>query len=73
MATQPQPEAQMSGPQHAEHIANMLRQAAQESEADIQRVNDPKAQALFETVREVLLGTTKALEDYAHKREPVWQ
>lgn len=66
-------ETQMTPRQHAEHIAGMLRQAADEAKADIKRVDDQKAQALFETVREVLEGTIKALDDYAQQKEPVWR
>jgi len=36
-------------------------------------VDDPKAQALFETVREVVNGAVKALEDYEQQREAVWR
>lgn len=66
-------EAQMAPHQHAQRIAGMLRDAAQEAQADIQRVGDPKAQALFETVREVLEGAIKALEDFSEQREEVWR
>ena len=66
-------EQQMSPREHAERIAHLVHEAADEAKADIERVNDPKAQALFETVREVLNGTSKALEDYAQQREPVWR
>jgi hypothetical protein len=66
-------ETLMTPQQHADHIAGMLREATQEARADIDRVDDPKAQALFETVREVLEGVTKALDDYSQQREPVWR
>jgi hypothetical protein len=68
-----QHEAQMLPQQHAQRIAQMLQQAQQECRADIGRVSDPKAQALFETVAEVLGGAMKALEDYQKGREPAWQ
>lgn len=68
-----QNEAQMTPEQHAQRIASMLQQAQQECRADIGRVSDPKAQALFETVAEVLAGARKALEDYHNRSEPVWQ
>lgn len=66
-------EAKMSPQQHAAHIAEMLRGAEQECRADVQRVNDPKAQALFETVAEVLGGAMKALHDYEARNEPAWK
>ena len=66
-------EAQMLPQQHAQRIAQMLQQAQQECRADIGRVSDPKAQALFETIAEVLGGAMKALEDYQNRSEPAWQ
>jgi hypothetical protein len=66
-------EATRTPQEHAEHIAHMLLEAQRECRADIERVNDPKAQALFETVAEVLSGTTKALTDYSQRNEQAWQ
>ena len=66
-------EAGITTQQHAGRIAQMLQQAQQECRADIGRVSDPKAQALFETVAEVLGGAMKALEDYQNRSEPAWQ
>ena len=40
---------------------------------DIGRVQEPKAQALFETTAEVLLGLKKAYDDYQGGREKAWQ
>jgi hypothetical protein len=39
----------------------------------VQRVNDPQAQALFETIAEVLGGARKALNDYEARNEPAWK
>ena len=69
----PENETQMSAEQHAQRIAQMLEQAQQECRADIGRIEDPKAQALFETIAEVLGGAMKALTDYQYKSESVWQ
>jgi hypothetical protein len=66
-------EAQMTPQQHAQRIANMLKQAQQECRADVERVNDPQAQALFETIAEVLGGAMKALEHYQNRGERAWQ
>lgn len=66
-------ESQMTPRQHAEHIAELMRQAEKECRADIGRIDDPKAQALFETLAEVLQGGIKALEDYVGQKEPVWK
>lgn len=40
---------------------------------DIGQVDEPKAQALFETTAEVLIGLRKAYEDYAKGGEQAWQ
>lgn len=66
-------EANMTAKEHAQRVANMLRQAQRECRADIERIDDPKAQALFETVAEVLGGTLLALEHYQSGSEQVWQ
>ena len=66
-------EAGITPQQHAGRIAQMLQQVQQECRADIGRVSDPKAQALFETIAEVLGGAMKALEDYQNRSEPAWQ
>lgn len=66
-------EGRMTPQQHAEHISHMLYEAQQECRIDIARVNDPKAQALFETVAEMIGGIRKALEGYHARNEPIWQ
>jgi hypothetical protein len=66
-------ETTMTPAEHAQHIATLLQQAQQECRADIERIDDPKAQALFETVAEVAGGLMKALEHYQTGSEPAWQ
>ncbi|GHO64624.1 hypothetical protein KSC_071280 [Ktedonobacter sp. SOSP1-52] len=66
-------ESHMTPQQHAQHIDQLLQQAQQECRADIERIQDPKAQALFETVAEVISGTRKALNDYQQGSESIWQ
>lgn len=66
-------ETNMTPAEHARHIATMLQQVQQECRADIERIDDPKAQALFETVAEVVGGLMKALEHYQAGSEPAWQ
>src|SRR5690349_19692335 len=68
-----QNEAQMAPHQHAQRIAQMIQEAQYECRADIERVDDPKAQALFEPLAEVLGGAVKALNDYRGGTERVWQ
>jgi hypothetical protein len=59
--------------QQAHHIAQLIRSARQECKADVERTSDPKAQALFETLAEVLGGALKALEDFQRGTERAWQ
>lgn len=66
-------ETNMTPIEHAQHIAAMLQQAQQECRADIGRIDDPKAQALFETVAEAVGGLMRALEHYQMGSEPAWQ
>jgi hypothetical protein len=40
---------------------------------DIEKVTEPKAQALFETSAEVLNGLVKAFDDYEKKNEAAWR
>jgi hypothetical protein len=37
------------------------------------KVSDPKAQALFETTAEVLLGLEKAYQDFEDRNERAWK
>ncbi|MDA8216505.1 MAG: hypothetical protein M0Z94_02710 [Dehalococcoidales bacterium] len=66
-------EERMTAEQHAERIAGLVRQAKDECRADISRVSDPKAKALFETLAEVLDGAAKALDHYSQHSEPAWR
>ncbi|HYX48186.1 MAG TPA: hypothetical protein VE843_00455 [Ktedonobacteraceae bacterium] len=66
-------ETNMTPEEHAQHIAHMLQQAQQECREDVKLINDPKAQALFETIAEVVGGLLKALEHYQTGSEPAWQ
>ena len=63
----------MTAEERAQHIAQLLKQAQLECRADIGSIDDPKAQALFETIAEVLGGAMKALRDYQNKNEGVWR
>ncbi len=67
-----QNEMQMTPQEHARHIAGMLEDVRRECRADIGRVEDARAQALFETIAEVLGGAMKALNDYQKKNEAAW-
>ncbi len=57
---------------HTAKIKEMLNQVSQHTREDVQKVDDPRAQALFETTAEVVDGLLKAYEDYENKAEPAW-
>jgi hypothetical protein len=57
---------------NCEPLSRQQDSSLRECRADIGRINDPKAQALFETVAEVTGGLLKALEHYQMGNEPAW-
>jgi len=69
----PETETNMTPGEHAQRIATMLRQAQQECRADIERIDDPRALALFETIAEAVGGLMTALEHYQAGNERAWQ
>lgn len=54
-------------------LKDMLTQVVDHAREDAGKVTDPKAQALFETTAEVLLGLRKAFEDFERASEPAWR
>ena len=58
---------------HVEKMKTMLTELIDYARADVLRVNDAKAQALFETTAEVLLGLRKAYEDFEEGSEIAWR
>jgi hypothetical protein len=58
---------------HTEKVKEMLAGVAEHARGDVAKVNDPKAQALFETTAEVLLGLKKAYDHYEQGTEAAWK
>jgi hypothetical protein len=58
---------------HTNKLKMMLQQTGKHAREDVQKMEDPKARALFEVTAEVLDGLTKAFRDYEEKSEPAWQ
>ncbi|HZQ10744.1 MAG TPA: hypothetical protein VFD70_29470 [Anaerolineae bacterium] len=58
---------------HTARIKTMLNDMTQHLREDATRVNDPRAQALFETSAEVLQGLVKAYEHFETQAEPAWK
>jgi hypothetical protein len=49
---------------HAANIEKALSEVIEHMRGDVDRVNEPKAQALFETGAEVLIGLRTAFQHY---------
>jgi hypothetical protein len=58
---------------HTANIKRMLDDTAQHAREDVEKVQDPKAKALFETTAEVLGGLRKAYDDFERKNEGAWR
>jgi hypothetical protein len=58
---------------HTAKIKRMLDELVQHVREDVTKVNEPKAQALFETTAEVLNGLKKAYDHYESKSELAWR
>jgi hypothetical protein len=58
---------------HTVKLKGMLTEAITYARENVRKVNDPKAQALFETTAEVLIGLRKAFEDFEQKTEEAWR
>ena len=58
---------------HAAAIKKMLNTVIRCARDDVERVNDPKAQALFETTAEVLGGLAAAYDHFENRSETAWR
>ncbi len=58
---------------HTANVKKMLTDTSSHMREDINRIDDPRAQALFETSAEVLEGLVKAFDDYDAKAEKAWK
>jgi hypothetical protein len=71
MATTAQ--AQSNHTRHTAKIKGMLNDIIQHVRADVDKVSDPKAQALFETTAEVLTGLVTAYDHFEQRAESAWK
>ena len=60
-------------PPHTEKIRTMLDDLAKHLRDDVEAVSEPRAQALFETTAEVLIGLRTAYDHYEQGEEAAWQ
>jgi hypothetical protein len=58
---------------HTQKITAQMHQLIRHLRQDVEKIVEPKAQALFETSAEVLTGLVKAFVDYEKKFEKAWR
>jgi hypothetical protein len=58
---------------HTANMRRMLTELIDHARRDSTKISDPKAQALFETSAEVLIGIRKSFEDYEQGSEVAWK
>ncbi len=58
---------------HTQKLKGQMVQLIDHLRADVEKVTDPKAQALFETAAEVVMGLVKAFDDYEKGNEKAWR
>jgi hypothetical protein len=58
---------------HTEKMRKRLSETIDHLRADIEKVDEPKLKAMFETSAEVLGGLIKAFRDYEQKNESAWR
>jgi hypothetical protein len=58
---------------HVRKVAGQLHELIGHLRSDIEKIDDPRAKAMFETSAEVLSGIEKAFRDYESGNEPAWR
>ncbi|HEY7229631.1 MAG TPA: hypothetical protein VH558_04605 [Pseudolabrys sp.] len=58
---------------HTQKMQKALKQIQEHLREDIEKVDEPRLKAMFETSAEVLGGLRKAFQDYEQKNEPAWR
>ena len=58
---------------HTRKMKERLKETVTHLRQDIEKVDEPKLAAMFETSAEVLNGLIKAFDDYEKKNEAAWR
>ncbi len=58
---------------HTQKLKGQMRELIDHLRADVGKVTEPRARAMFETSAEVLTGLVKAFDDYEKKNEEAWK
>jgi len=63
--------AEQSDPHHhVKKVSARFQELQEHLRDDVEKIDDPRARAMFETAAEVLGGLQKAFHDYEAKNEP---
>ena len=73
MNPDPSPESSTEPRVHSENIQHRLTDLIDHLHADIERVTEPRFQALLETSAEVLAGLRSAYVSYDRGKETAWR
>jgi uncharacterized membrane-anchored protein YhcB (DUF1043 family) len=58
---------------HTQKMQKRLQEVSDHLREDIEKVDEPRLKAMFETSAEVLGGLIKAFRDYEQKNEKAWR
>jgi hypothetical protein len=58
---------------HTQKMQKALKEIQDHLREDIEKVDEPRLKAMFETSAEVLGGLCKAFQDYERKNEAAWR
>lgn len=58
---------------HTQKLQREMRDLIAHLRADVEKVEEPQAKAMFETSAEVLGALVKAFQDYEQRSEPAWR
>jgi hypothetical protein len=58
---------------HAANVRKEFRELIEHLRDDLSKIDEPKAQALFETAAEVISGLQTAFKHYEEKSEEAWK
>jgi hypothetical protein len=58
---------------HVQRMQKALQTVKQHLRDDVEKVDEPRLKAMFETSAEVIGGLEKAFHDYERKSEPAWR
>jgi molecular chaperone GrpE (heat shock protein) len=59
--------------EHTQNIKEEFKKLSDHLREDVEKIDDPKAKALFEVSAEVIDGLEKAFTDYETKNESAWK